>query len=58
MFKDGDTYLGQIGSQGKMDGTGTYTFKNKSYYKGSFRDGQFHGRGELVDRTNNMKIVG
>ncbi|KAI8897658.1 hypothetical protein BC833DRAFT_31960 [Globomyces pollinis-pini] len=31
----------------RIEGTGTFTFKNGSIYKGSFKDGMFHGKGTI-----------
>jgi hypothetical protein len=39
-----------------LHGEGVYTFRNGSQYKGSFKDGQFNGHGELYDKTNNLTI--
>ena len=58
LYKDGDRYFGEVNSQGVISGWGTYTFKNGSVYKGSFRDGRFNGEGELFDKTNNLTITG
>jgi len=47
-----------VNSEGVIYGQGVYTFKNGSTYKGAFRDGRFHGEGELFDKTNNLTIIG
>lgn len=31
----------------RIEGEGTFTFENKSIYQGSFKDGQFHGKGTI-----------
>lgn len=35
-----------------------YKFKNGSFYEGEFQDNQFQGRGKLVDKLNDLTIVG
>lgn len=41
-----------------MCGHGIYKFKNGSLYEGEFYDNQFQGRGKLVDKLNDLVIVG
>jgi len=41
-----------------MNGHGVYKFKNGSLYEGDFQDNQFHGRGKLIDKMNDLTIVG
>lgn len=41
-----------------MEGIGTYTFKNGSAYIGHFQDNKFHGHGKLIDKFNDMIIIG
>lgn len=57
LYKDGDKYNGEVTTDGKLEGEGVYTFKNGSSYKGAFRNGQFNGKGELFDKTNNLTII-
>ena len=41
-----------------MNGHGVYKFKNGSLYEGDFVDNQFSGRGKLIDKLNDLTIVG
>jgi hypothetical protein len=41
-----------------MNGNGLYRFKNGSLYEGEFKDNQFQGRGKLIDKLNDLVIVG
>lgn len=41
-----------------MNGHGVYKFKNGSIYEGDFVDNQFSGRGKLIDKLNDLAIVG
>lgn len=41
-----------------MNGHGVYKFKNGSIYEGDFVDNQFSGRGKLIDKLNDLTIVG
>lgn len=57
LYKNGDEFNGQI-QNGKMSGQGLYKFKNGSFYEGQFQDNQFQGRGKLIDKLNDLTIVG
>lgn len=41
-----------------MAGHGIYKFKNGSLYEGQFLQNQFNGRGKLIDKLNDLVIVG
>ena len=45
-FPNNDTYEGQLDCYNKYSGYGTYTFSNGDYYRGSYRNGVPHGKGE------------
>ena len=57
LFKDGDKYSGEVNAEGKLNGTGTYSFKNGSTYTGGFQNNHFNGKGELFDASNNLTIT-
>lgn len=40
-----------------MTGQGIYKFSNGSLYEGQFLNGQFHGKGKLVDQFNGITII-
>lgn len=40
-----------------MTGQGVYKFADGSLYEGEFLNGQFHGKGKLVDQFNGITII-
>ena len=56
IFNDGEIYEGDF-NKGKMTGTGTYQFKDKSQYTGEFLDGKMHGKG-IITYPNGTKFDG
>jgi hypothetical protein len=46
-YQNGDRYRGQLNQHGKRHGTGVYTMKNGTVYRGDFKMGKPHGFGEL-----------
>lgn len=52
-FKGGSFYEGET-RDGKMHGTGKYTWADGTYYEGEFADGNFNGFGKRVDSSGDV----
>ncbi len=46
-FADGSTYVGDLNTQGELEGNGRMQWKNGDRYEGNFAAGLFQGRGRL-----------
>lgn len=46
-YANGDEYEGEL-KDGKMNGYGTYIYKDSDTYKGEWKDGKKHGNGKYI----------
>ncbi len=55
-LKDGGKYLGEFKNR-KYDGIGELFYANRDYYKGDWKEGLYHGKGNFIS-TNGIKYTG
>ena len=53
-YRNGDTYIGQVDTDGKRDGQGILEMSNGDVYEGQFRGGMKHGEGKYTWAGGNV----